>query len=352
MPYVPQDVLDRIGALEREVRLLRGRAQMRPALNQISHGRVTIGEGGSLEVLAPDGTGLFGVGAFGSGWNHPDGSPQQGVLMQREDGTTAFSVRAFPNADLGGAGTQAVSIWDRTGHQVISDDTTSGRGLGSPALPMPFQPLPAGGESITNSSFVNCWFASVQAHNPVATVQLEFGAAPGSTCEVKVQYRLANTSSWTDIATDSVSAPSSSSSAVYKTAWFTFPLHGADFEQLVFVRIQARQRSGTAGVICNCLGGYTRRTYSPDEVPDPPVPTLTAAALNTEGTGSGQGIDAPVQPPRPASPLLPAAEEESGSTLAASDKAPNTPKPPTEETTDAAPRGNTDRHSDRPVSDS
>ncbi|MFD3911192.1 hypothetical protein [Streptomyces sp. NPDC058603] len=305
MAAIPLDLLDRIRALERQVRELTGRAQMRPALNRISNGRVTIAEGGSLEVLAPDGTGLFGVGQFGRFWNHPDGSPQQGVIMQREDGSTAFTIRANPTTAEGGAGTQAVSIWDRTGHIVLGDDTTSGRGIGSPALPMPFQPLRTPGDGITSSSYVNCWFASIPAQNPVATVQLEFAAAPGSTCDVQVQYRLATESAWSNVATDSVTAAASATSPVYKTSWQTFPLHRAEFEQLVFVRVQARQRSGTAGVLCNCLGGFTRRTYGPADRPDPPTTALaTARAFTDTGLddGPGQGIDVPVPPPPPTAP--------------------------------------------------
>ncbi|WP_432194712.1 hypothetical protein [Streptomyces sp. bgisy027] len=307
MAYVPQDLLDRVAALEREVRTLRGRAQMRPALNQILNGRVVIGEGGTLEVLAPNGTGLFGVGEFGPFYNHVDGTPQQGVVMQREDGSTAFTVRAVPS--VLGIDTQTVAIWDRAGHGVLSDDSASGLGLGSPALPLPFQSLPRGREVITSDTFQNAWFASIQRHNPVATVHLEFAAAPGSKCEVKVQYRLASESSWTDVATDSVTGPSSATTATYKTAWYTFPLHRAGWEQLVFIRIQAREASGTDGVIINCLGGYTRRTYSASEIPDPP---LTAAATtfaartlaaDTDGTAPGEGVDAPEQPPPwPATP--------------------------------------------------
>lgn len=301
MAAIPQDLLDRVRSLERQVRELTGRAQMRPALNRISGGRVVIAEGGSLEVLAPDGTGLFGVGQFSSYYNHPDGSPQQGLIVQREDGTTALSVRAFPDSQLGGAGTQAVSIWDRTGHQVLSDDTTSGRGLGSPALPLPFQPLRAGGEVIESSTFQNCWFAGVQAHNPVASLQVEFGAAPGATAEVLVQYRLASQSAWTNVGSDTSSTPSSASGVVWKDTWFTFPLDGAQFEQLIFVRVQARQRSGSGGVVCLCLGGYTRRTYSRSEVPQPPSSSLAsarfAATAEEEQGGPGEGVDVPTPPP-------------------------------------------------------
>lgn len=303
MPYVPQDVLDRLANLEREVRQLRGRAQIRPALNQIMNGRVVIGEGGTLEVLAPDGTGLFGVGEFSDFYDHVDGSPQQGVVMQREDGTTAFTIRAVPSAL--GVDDQPIIIWDRTGHGVLSDDATSGRGLGSPALPLPFQKLPPGGEVLTGSSFENCWFASVQRMNPVATVQIEFGVAPGSTGEVRVQYRPASEPSWSDVGGFTASTPSNAGGAQYTTQWITFPLDRADFEQLLFVRIQARESSGTDGVICNCLGGYTRRTYTTDEIPEPPLAagagTFAARTIDngtdqtTEGASPGEGTEPPSQ---------------------------------------------------------
>ncbi|WND36914.1 hypothetical protein RI578_22670 [Streptomyces sp. BB1-1-1] len=297
---MPQDLLDRIDALEREVRQLRGRAQIRPALDQILNGDVTIGEGGVLRVLAPDGTGLFGVGEFGPFYDHTDGTPQQGVIMQREDGSTAFTIRAVPSAL--GVDDQPVIMWDRTGHGVLTDDATSGRGLGSPALPLPFQKLPPGGEVITGSSFENCWFATVQRMNPVAAVLLEFGAAPGSKCEVRVQYRPASEPDFTNIATDSVTAASSASGVQYKTSWYTFPLDRAEFEETVFIRIQAREVSGTDGVICNALGGVTRRTYSTAEVPEPPPgATLATFAARTatapDSTASGEGVDVPIPPP-------------------------------------------------------
>ncbi|MGW5673930.1 hypothetical protein ACWEV4_02360 [Streptomyces sp. NPDC003860] len=296
MPFVPQDLLDRINALEREVRQLRGRAQMRPAMDKITNGRVVIGEGGTLEVLAPNGTGLFGVGEFGPGWAHPDGTPQQGTLMQREDGTTAFSIRANPAPPGSAAPPQAVSIWDRTGHIVMGDDTTSGRGIGSPALPMPFQPLPAANEVITVNSFVSCWFASVPRQNPVAEIHLELAAAAGATCEAKIQYRLASESTWSDMATDTVTGPAGSSGLTYKTAWHRFPLHRAAWEQDVFIRIQGRQRSGTAGVRVSCLGGYTRRTYGPSEIPTPPT-SAVAAASPVDTPPAAHGVERPGLPP-------------------------------------------------------
>ncbi|MEV7413424.1 hypothetical protein AB0O04_37090 [Streptomyces althioticus] len=308
MPYVPQDVLDRLAALEREVRQLRGRAQIRPALNQINHGRVVIGEGGTLEVHAPDGTGLFGVGEFAPYYNHVDGSPQQGVVMQREDGTTAFTVRAVPS--VLGIDTQTVAMWDRAGNGVLADDSASGLGLGSPALPLPFQKMPAGGEEITGTAFEQCWFAGVQRMNPIAAVHLELGVAPGATGEARVQYRRAVESEWSVVGSFTASTPSSAGSAQYTTRWITFPLDRADFEDVVFVRVQARRSAGSGGVICNSLGGYTRRTYDASEIPDPPAAaaaTFAARAVDdradraaTVEGASGEGTAPPEQP----SPLI------------------------------------------------
>lgn len=311
MAAIPLDLLDRIRALEREVRTLAGRAQIRPALNEITSGLVKIAEGGSLEVWSPTGTGLFRVGSFGPFFNHPDKTAQQGFVMNREDGTLALSILAWPSAELGGAGTQSISLWDREGNIVLSDDTTSGRFLGAPALPLPFQRL-AVDNVITNSSFLNVWFATVQAHNPVASIQLEFGAGGGSTCEVVVQYRTGGESGWSNMATLSVTAPPQD--VAWKTEWVTFPLHRARFEQLVFIRVQVRQKSGTSGVICNLLGAFTRRSYSNDDIPDPPPTTLAARAMpgpdgaEQSEAAPGEGAEYPYQPPPPpAGPLIPEA---------------------------------------------
>ncbi|MGW1489773.1 hypothetical protein [Streptomyces sp. NPDC002402] len=298
MAAIPLDILDRIRALEREVRTLTGRAQIRPALNEITNGLVKIAEGGSLEVYAPDGTGLFGVGQFGPFYNHTDGTPQQGVVMQREDGTTAFTVRAIPAAL--GVNDQAVSIWDRSGHQVLSDETTTGWGMGTPYLPMPFQVL-SGDDVVTSSSFVNRWFATVPAQQPVAAILVEFGAGGGSTCEIAVQYRTADEGDFTTVATASVTAPATA--IAWDTKWFTFPLHRASYLLQTFFRVQVRQKSGSSGVRVNVLGAHTRATASRSEIPDPrPTTVATLRSAPTAPSSPGNGINYPTPPPAPIDP--------------------------------------------------
>ncbi|MDH2387638.1 hypothetical protein QCN29_02305 [Streptomyces sp. HNM0663] len=293
MASIPLDLLDRIRALERDVRTILGRANIRPALDEITHGKVKIAEGGTLEVYAPDGTGLFGVGQFGPAYNHTDGSPQQGVHIQREDGTTAFTVRAIPQAL--GVDDQAVSIWDRSGHQVLSDETTTGWGLGTPYLPLPFQAL-SGDDVVTSSSFVNRYFASVPAQQPVAAVLVEYGAAAGATCEVRVQYRTADETGWTDVATAQITAPANT--VAWDSRWLTFPLHRSAYLLQCFFRVQVRQKAGSNGASVHVLGAHTRATRSTSETPDPRPSTRTAERSSATPTGPGHGT-APTPASRP-----------------------------------------------------
>lgn len=128
MTRVPTDLLDRIAALERQVRQLTGRAQIRPAMNQILGGDVVIGEGGQLQVQAPDGTTHLTLGALASNY----GTPEFGLIARRRDGSTALRIW---NGDSPSA-PQALSITDAQGHRLVVEDVTAG-GLDKPWLPYP-----------------------------------------------------------------------------------------------------------------------------------------------------------------------------------------------------------------------
>ncbi|MFJ1708581.1 hypothetical protein [Kitasatospora sp. NPDC088346] len=130
MAAIPQDLLDRIRALERQVRELTGRAQTRPALDQIQHGQVVIAEGGTLTVKDADGTELLFLGKLDP---HPDGSPQYGLLLNREDGSLALSMWS------GGPEPQGIDLWDARGNVIISEDRVAG-GLARPYLHTPLYP--------------------------------------------------------------------------------------------------------------------------------------------------------------------------------------------------------------------
>jgi hypothetical protein len=126
MPQVPLDVLDRLAAMEDRIRFLEGRAQIRPALNQILAGDVTVGQGGTFKVNDVDGSPLLYVGQISP--NHPDGSAQRGLIVWREDGTQVLTVFTSDTNP------QHLSIADVLGNVLIGDDALTGQGLARPYL--------------------------------------------------------------------------------------------------------------------------------------------------------------------------------------------------------------------------
>ncbi|NGO71133.1 hypothetical protein [Streptomyces boncukensis] len=136
MANIPTDLLDRIRELERQVRDLMGSANSAPPLNQISGGDVVIGDGGRLRVCTGLGEDLFYLGRV-----EPDraaGAPQQGMVVRRDDGSLALTVRTA-SPDMTPA--QPVQIFDRTGNVVFADDARR-KGLARPYVPYPL-PAPA-----------------------------------------------------------------------------------------------------------------------------------------------------------------------------------------------------------------
>ncbi|MEV7777792.1 hypothetical protein [Kitasatospora sp. NPDC088351] len=131
MAAIPQDLLDRIRALERQVRELSGRAQTRPAMDQIQHGPVIIAEGGTLTVKDADGTDMVYIGEISP--SRPDGSPQYGVLIRREDGSPALSMWSP------GTMPQGIDIYDSRGSTIFTEDRING-GLAVPYIHTPFYP--------------------------------------------------------------------------------------------------------------------------------------------------------------------------------------------------------------------
>jgi hypothetical protein len=159
-PNTPQDLIDRISKLERLVRDLSGRMNIRPALNTIVGGSVSVKGGGQLIVEDSDGTGLFRVGQ-----QNPDldGATQQGVVMRRMDGSLAFAIW---NSE--GTGLQPVRIFDKGGWIVFADDIANG-GLANPWVPLPL-PQPVG---ITHPNWVSAASGSAftVGHSALAFLQ-------------------------------------------------------------------------------------------------------------------------------------------------------------------------------------
>ncbi|MEU1020263.1 hypothetical protein [Streptomyces sp. NPDC005898] len=262
MPFVPQDVLDRIAALEREVRQLRGRAQMRPALNQILNGDVRIGEGGRLIAEAANGNRVFMTGQ--------DTEGDWAVGMARSvSGTAALTVGDEYNGS--GAG-QMIRTWSRSGEVIVMDDAWCDWMLGRPWIPFPLYPTMMQGQE-ANSNWNYAWVGRGPVQNPVAVISFSTISSNGG--QVRVNYVPPNGNART-LGTWSIP---SGSTWVNRT--ITQPLDGADWGDEVTFQIEHRNNSGTGAIETRVFTSYTRNTFSASEVPDPPA-NLAAASATAE----------------------------------------------------------------------
>lgn len=132
MAAIPQNLLDEIRDLKRRVRAIEGRAHIRPAMDRVINGTVLVGEGGTLQVDDTDGSPQLFVGGISPA--HPDGTPQRGFLVYREDGSLAMSIATHDESP------QALVIQDAQGRDLFAEDTATG-GLAEPKLALlPPQP--------------------------------------------------------------------------------------------------------------------------------------------------------------------------------------------------------------------
>ncbi|MCY0942608.1 hypothetical protein [Streptomyces antarcticus] len=129
MPHIPQDVLDRIASLERQVKQLAGRANIRPALNQVLSGDVVIGEGGQLMVRAEGGVEHFKVGDIPSYYD----DTEFGTILRRRDGSIALSIWNGQDA----VNPQVIRIKDAKGNEILAENIEQG-GLHRPHLAQPW----------------------------------------------------------------------------------------------------------------------------------------------------------------------------------------------------------------------
>ncbi|WP_306937623.1 hypothetical protein [Streptomyces phaeochromogenes] len=237
-------MLDRITALEREVRNLRGRAQMRPALNQVLNGDVVIGEGGQLIAQTPAGQRTFIVGQTREGdW---------GVGLGREDGTAALTVGddVLSNA-------QMIRMWSRDPDApdriIVMDDAYSGRFLGRPSMPIPMQPT--AGQSTSNTETTTAWTGASRLMNAVLYAAFETFTPAGVTADVQFEDGEGVVDSWV-----------ANTSNGWTVRQITKPVRG-DFMNHINYRLKHSVRSGTGSIRTNCLGVYTRNTFTPSEAP-------------------------------------------------------------------------------------
>lgn len=226
MAQLPEDIIDRLTAMERRIQQLSTAVNTRPALNKVSGGGVDITDGGWIQVHAPNGTPVFAVGAW-------EGA-EYGLALNRQTGEHALTIF---NGDGTATGKQPVRIYDIGGHEIISDDVKTG-GLARPWLALlPPQDLGVTRWPQTSSA---SWTPIARSFNPVWQPQLRLymptSAGSGTKGQIKVLVNGADFGS-------AVSAGSTFDHTGPVSANFD-----ADFAGLFTVEVQAQVTSGTGSV--------------------------------------------------------------------------------------------------------
>lgn len=233
MPQLPEDIIDRLTAMERRIQQLSTAVNTRPALDTVSGGVLKVKSGGSLSVEEPGGNQILGVGFWSA--------TEYGMEIKRQSGKTALSIRngSVNNYD------QAVRIFDAFNHEIFSCDVVTG-GLARPWLAM----LPPQDTSTVRWPQTNAtaWTTVARSYNPLWQPRLRLyfttAAAAGVTGQVRV---LVDGVQWGD--------PVTTGTVFDRTALVTADF-AARFGSLVKVEIQAMVTSGAGLVYAQPLMMY------------------------------------------------------------------------------------------------
>ena len=153
----------------------------------ISDGGLTI-KGGFLRLLDK----VLGVDLFYVGPVNPpraDGTPQQGWIVRRADGSVVLLLLDALPTDSGGALNQALNWFDRSRNVVLADDTDSGQGMARPHLNGGWSRTRFGDITVstTSSSFETLWDTRLTKPQPKLEVWYRASMdTAGTTGEVRV----------------------------------------------------------------------------------------------------------------------------------------------------------------------
>ncbi|MBG0853222.1 hypothetical protein I2W78_15535 [Streptomyces spinoverrucosus] len=184
MPQLPEDIIDRLTAMERRIQQLSTAVNSRPALNKVSGGGVEITDGGYLAVRPPGGgPAVFAVGA----WQ----GTEYGLAIRRQTGTLAMSLH---NGDGTSTSQQPLRIYDSQAREIFSDDIVTG-GLARPWLVM--LPPQDTGTARWPQTTATSWTTIAVSHNPVwqpkMRLMLNTRVSSGAAGQVRV---LVNGAQW------------------------------------------------------------------------------------------------------------------------------------------------------------
>ncbi|MFD7508114.1 hypothetical protein ACFV5N_02020 [Streptomyces sp. NPDC059853] len=283
MAAVPLDLLDRIRDLEQQVRQLNGRANMRPALNLIRGGPVSVGEGGYFAAYAPNGTAVFGTG-------HWTGSGRYGLAIRRESGAMALDSGSDSSAD------GMIRLFTRGGQVMVMDDHFADGYLGRPSIPIPWQPTSA--SSTSSSTMVSAWLAAQRVQCAVWYLHTESYAPPNATARVEVQAQQGG--QWETWDSWSIAG---GAAGQWSERHITRPMTAPHMTHVTW-RIRHQVASGTGTAHTNVYGGYQRNTFSADEAPNAALAAASTAMADgspaaDDGDDQALGAEPPIPAPAP-----------------------------------------------------
>ncbi|MFB7900199.1 hypothetical protein ACFC1B_28210 [Streptomyces xiamenensis] len=279
MAAVPLDLLDRIRMLEAQVRELSGRANMRPALNTILGGPVSVGDGGYFEAIAPGGARIFSTGRFGNG--------RYGVAIRRDGGALALDA----GSDTSAAG--MIRLFSRGGYPIVTDDVYADDYLGRPSIPIPWQPTT--GNSTSSSGLVVAWTTGQRVQCAVFYLGVETWAPSGTSGRVEVQCRPDGDPEWQTWESWTVTG---GSAGQWTSRQITRPMHGIPYFLHANWRIRQQVTAGAGPIATNVLGSYQRNTFSAAEAPTPPPAAMATVLAESAEVERDQALAA--EPPTPA----------------------------------------------------
>lgn len=242
-PNTPQDLIDRLRKAERKIEDLSGRMNIRPALNTIIGGSVTIKEGGSLLVEDHNGTDVLSIGRVTP---DVDGQPQMATVIRRMDGSLAFAV--WTGA---ATGVQPVRIYDKDSNIIFADETASaGGGLAIPWMPYNVpQPITRAGWGITTSATYEAVLRTiVPLMQPKIYIQV-IGAFQSGTGSGQIRLMIGGTQVVEAAADTSIDG-------VYDVPAWDY----AGTPQATTIEVQARRISGTGTYAASCRSLYGRQS--------------------------------------------------------------------------------------------
>ena len=244
-PNTPSDLIDRIRAIERQLNDLSGRVNIRPALNTIVGGSVTIKDGGALIVEDTTGDKVISVGRISP---DVDGEPQMATVIRRMDGSLAFAVWTGATT-----GVQPVRIYDKGSNIIFADETASaGGGLAIPWLPYNVpQPIARDGWGSTTSTTYTAVLRTVTPlMSPKIYVQCVQGTAVGTTGNVgQLRLMVGGVQVFEAAAGDNIDD-------VFDIPSWNY----TGTPQATTIEIQCKRTAGTGAVAVSCRSCYGRQS--------------------------------------------------------------------------------------------